>query len=219
MEAPDEPKMAAQSSPVVPRISPIDRHGREIDPAVIAAAEEVYARALEHGLKLLGDPAVVVDALEQVAAAVSRLARTEAPPGSSTPIKNLPGYVFRAFVRQVHRLKRKQLALTSSNGDGGSARSTDPSHELETSILLHECLRHFDRLTRDMFLRRIQGFSWSEIGKIHGLTGHAAEVRFGHALRKAQVRLTNGRRSLPCTTPLALTDESKPAMRSSNAEK
>ena len=82
--------MAAQSSPVPPRISPIDRHGKDINPAVIAAAEEVYARALEHGLKLLGDPAVVVDALEQVAAAVSRLVRTEAPSGAPA-IKNLPG--------------------------------------------------------------------------------------------------------------------------------
>jgi hypothetical protein len=173
--------MAAQSSPVPPRISPIDRHGKDIDPAVIAAAEEVYARAIEHGLKLLGDPAVVVDALEQVAAAVSRLVRTEAPPGASAPIRNLPGYVFRAFVRHVNRLKRRQLTLASSNGDGGLPQSADPSHEL-------------------------------------GLSGHAAEVRFGHALRKAQVRLTNGRRSLPCTTRLALTDELKPAMRS-NAEK
>lgn len=211
--------MAANGSPILPRISPIDKHGREIDPAVLAAAEEVYARALEHGLKLLGDPAVVVDALEQVSAAVSRLARTEAPVGAQAPIKNLPGYVFRAFVRHVNRLKRRQLLLMKSNGDGGPPLRADPSHELETRILLHECLGHFDRLTRDMFLRRIQGFSWSEIGEIHGLTGHAAEVRFGHALRKAQVRLTNGRRSLPCTTPLALTDESKPAMRSSNAEK
>jgi DNA-directed RNA polymerase specialized sigma24 family protein len=209
--------MAAQGSPVPRRISPIDRHGRDIDPAVIAAAEEVYARALEHGLKLLGDPAVVVDALEQVAAAVSRLIRTEAPPGVPA-IKNLPGYVFRAFIRHINRLKRKQLVLVRSNGDAGQPRWTDPSHELDLRILLHECLAQLDFVTRDMFLRRSQGFSWSEIGKIHGLSGHAAEVRFGHALRKAQVRLTNGRRSLPCTTRLALTDELKPAMRS-NAEK
>lgn len=176
----------------------------------------MYARALEHGLKLLGDPAVVVDALEQVAAAVSRLVRTEAPPGAPA-IKNLPGYVFRAFVRHVNRLRRRQLALRSSNGDG-PPHSTDPSHALEMKILLDECLRQFDVGARDMLLRRIQGFSWNEIGKIHGLSGHAAEVRFGHALRKAQVRLTNGRRSLPCTTRLALTDELKPAMRR-NAEK
>jgi DNA-directed RNA polymerase specialized sigma24 family protein len=210
--------MAAQSSPVPPRISPIDRHGKEIDPAVIAAAEEVYARALEHGLKLLGDPAVVVDALEQVAAAVSRLVRTEAPPGAPA-IKNLPGYVFRAFVRHVSRLKRRQLVLITSNGEAGPPHWTDPSHDLELRILLHECLAQLDFVTRDMFLRRAQGFSWSEIGKIHGLSGHAAEVRFGHALRKAQVRLTtNGRMSLPCRTRLAPTDELKPAMRS-NAEK
>ncbi len=209
--------MAANGSPVPPRISPIDRLGRDIDPAVLAAAEEVYARALEHGLKLLGDPAVVADALEQVAAAVSRLVRTEeSPPGDGAKIKNLPGYVFRAFVRRVNRIKSKQITVTSANGDG--PRWADPERDFDTKILTDECLALCDRLTRDMFWRRVQGFSWKEIGKIHGLSGHAAEVRFGHALRKAQVRLTNGTRSLPCTTRLALTDELKPAMRS-NVEK
>lgn len=208
--------MAANGSPVPPRISPIDRLGRNIDPAVLAAAEEVYARAVEHGLKLLGDPAVVADALEQVAEVVSRMVRTESPPSEAAKINNLPGYVFRAFVRRVNRIKSRQIILTGANGDG--PRWADPARDFDTKILTDECLALCDRLTRDMFWRRVQGFSWKEIGNIHGLSGHAAEVRFWHALRKAQVRLTNGRRSLPCTTRLALTDELKPAMRS-NAEK
>jgi DNA-directed RNA polymerase specialized sigma24 family protein len=195
--------MAANGSPLIPRLNPVDRLGRNIDPEVLAAAEEIFPRALDHGLKLLGDSAVIANVLEEVAAAVSRVvSRTKTPSGDAVPIKNLPGYVFRAFVRHVNRLRRKQLVLVSSNGDGQAStpRWTDPSQDFEMKILVDECLAQCDFVAQDMFWRRVQGFSWAEIGKVHGLSGHAAEVRFRHALRRAQARLGNGRRRLPYTT-------------------
>jgi hypothetical protein len=191
--------MAANGSPLVSRLNPVDRLGRTIDPEVLAAAEEIFPRALEHGLKLLGDSAVIANALEEVAAAVTRVvSRTEAPRGDPAAIKNLPGYVFRAFVRHVNRLKRKQLLLVSSNGDrqASAPRWADPSREFEMKILVDECLAQCDFVAQDMFWRRVQGFSWADIGKIHGLTAHAAEVRFRHALQRAHARLTSGRRQL-----------------------
>lgn len=194
--------MAANGSPVF-RLNRIDRRGRNIDSTVHAAAEDIFPRALEHGLKLLGDAAVVANVLEEVAAAVSRVVRADAElNGEAISIKNLPGYVFRAFVRHVNRLKRKELVLVGSNGDGQVhlPRWADPSHDFETRILVDQCLAQCDVVTQDMFWRRVQGFSWNDIGKIHGLTAHAAEVRFRHALRRAQARLGNGRKSLPCET-------------------
>jgi hypothetical protein len=161
--------MAANESPLVSRLNPVDRLGRTIDPEVLAAAEEIFPRALEHGLKLLGDSAVIANALEEVAAAVTRVvSRTEAPRGDPAAIKNLPGYVFRAFVRHVNRLRRKQLVLVSSNGDrqASTLRWADPSRDFETKILVDECLAQCDFVTQDMFWRRVQGFSWAEIGKI-----------------------------------------------------
>ena len=191
--------MAANGSPHSFRLNAVDRHGRNIDPTVLAAAEEVFPRALDHGLKLLGDAAVIANALEEVAAVVSRVVtRTVAARSDPVPINNLPGYIFRAFVRHVNRLKRKQLVLVTSDGDGQASapRWADPSRELEMKILVDECLAQCDFVGQDMFWRRVQGFSWADIGKIHGLTAHAAEVRFRHALQRAQVRLTSGRRQL-----------------------
>lgn len=210
--------MAANGSSNLPRLNTIDRLGRDIDSAVLAAAEEVFPRALEHGLKLLSDSAVVANALEEVSAVVSRVLRAGNSPSDANAVKNLPGYVFRAFVRHVNRLKRRQLVLVESNGDGPPHRWADPSRDLEMKILVDECLAECDFVARDMFWRRVQGFSWAETGKLHGLSGHAAEVRFRHALRRAQSRLTNGRGTLPCkarTTPI---EKVKPAMRN-DAEK
>jgi hypothetical protein len=51
--------MAAEGSRGFFRLNALDRRGRKIEPAVLEAAEGIYSRALEHGLKLLGDPAVV----------------------------------------------------------------------------------------------------------------------------------------------------------------
>ncbi len=191
--------MAANGSPHSFRLNAVDRHGRNIDPAVLAAAEEVSPRALDHGLKVIGDAAVIANALEEVAAVVSRVvARSVAARGDPAPIKNLPGYIFRAFVRHVNRLKRRQLVLVASDGDGQASapRWADPSREFEMKILVDECLAQCDFVAQDMFWRRVQGFSWSDIGKIHGLTAHAAEVRFRHALQRAHARLTTGRRQL-----------------------
>jgi DNA-directed RNA polymerase specialized sigma24 family protein len=183
--------MATEGSRGLFRLNPVDRLGRTIDASVLAAAEEIYPRAFEHGLRLLGDPAVVTNALEEVAASVSRVVQIKDPPGEPAPIRNLPGYVFRAFVRRVNRLKRKQLVLVSSGEDGQPSvpRWADPSRKFEIKILVDECLARCDFVTQDMFWRRMQGFSWEEIGRIHELSAHAAEARFSNALRRARVRL------------------------------
>lgn len=212
--------MATHGSPVPLRLNPIDRRGRAINPVVLAAAEEVIPSALEYGLKLLRDPALVANALEEVAAAVSRQISSKDPSGEPLPIQNLAGYVFRGFVRRVNRLKSKELRLVSSDSDGQpqTERWADPTPDLEAKISLDQCLDQFDFLTREMFCRRVEGFSWAEIGKIHGLSAHAAEVRFRRALAAAKSRLRRARRPLPCTTRADRIEELKPTMRT-DAEK
>jgi DNA-directed RNA polymerase specialized sigma24 family protein len=207
--------MATHGSPVPLRLSPVDRHGKEINPAVLAAAEEVIPSALEYGLKMLRDPARVTNVLEEVAAAVSRQIASKDPPGDPLPIQNLAGYVFRGFVRRVNRLKSKELQLVSSDSDGQprTEPSADPTPDLLTKISLDQCLDQFDFLTREMFYRRVEGLSWTEIGKIHGLSAHAAEVRFRRALAAAKSRLRGAGRPLPCTTRTDRIEGLKPAMR------
>jgi hypothetical protein len=182
--------MAAQGSPNVFRLNPVDRRGRRIDTTVLAAAEEIFPRAFEHGVKLLGDPAIVMTTLEEVAASVSRSIAAKDPPGKPAAVRDVPGYLFRAFLRRVNRLKRKQLALVSL----GEASETppvwaDPSREFEMKILVDECLAQCDFVAQDMFSRRAQGFSWEEIGNAYGESAHAAEARYSAAVKRARARL------------------------------
>ena len=206
--------MASGASPSSFRLNSVDRDGRQIDPAVLAAAETVLPRALEYGTNLLGDPAVVANTLEEVAATVSQLVARRDPPGEPAPIRNLPGYVFRAFVRQVNRLKSKELAVLDAAiaGQTLAQRLADPSRQLEMKILVDECLAQFDFTERDMCWRRLEGFTWDEIGLVHGLSGHAAEVRFRNAVRALKAKLARSRKPLPPTTQTAQNEQLMPAM-------
>lgn len=183
--------MAAEGSRGVFHLNAVDRRGRKIEPAVLEAAEGIYSRALEHGLKLLGDPAVVTTALEEVAATVSRVIKTKDPPCGPAQVRDLRAYIFRAFLRHVNHLKRKELTLVSLGEVGHMPEPAwaDALRELEKKMLLDECLAQCDFIDQDMAWRRMQGLSWEEVGKIHGLSAHAAEARFSRALQQARERL------------------------------
>jgi len=206
--------MASGASPSSLRLNSVDRQGRRIDPAVLAAAEAIFPRALEYGTNLLGDTAVVTNALEEVAATVSQLIARRDSPGEPTPIRNLSGYVFRAFVRRVNRLKSKELAVLDAAiaGQALAERLADPARQLEMEILVAECLALFDFVEKDMCWRRLEGFTWDEIGPVHGLSGHAAEVRFRNAVRAVREKIARSRKPLPSATDTDQNVGPKPAM-------
>src|SRR5689334_5952792 len=88
-------------------VSPMDRLGRPISPVVQHAAEEIGRRAIEHAEKLLIDPAVAAGVLEEAAATVSRALASKHCTQAS--VQDLPSYLFRAFIRRVDRIRKKQL--------------------------------------------------------------------------------------------------------------
>ena len=134
---------------------------------------------------------MVTNVLEEVAASVSLTAKVKNPTGIPLQGRDLRLYLFRAFLNDIHRLKRKELTLVSLNEVVAVSNPswTDPLQELEDKMLLEEFLRLCEPWMQDMALRRLQGFSWEDIGEIYGVSGHAAEARFSHALRQARERL------------------------------
>ncbi len=168
------------------QLSPVDRFGRTIDPAVLQAAEELGHGVIEYGERAVGDPAVLANLLEESAAAVSRVLRTQQQ-GNGTPIRDLRAYLFTALIRRVNRIARRRLA--SGNSPYPPSMGMPATEDLDRKILIEEFLRRCDPVTREMFYRRIEGFSWKEIGKKYGVSAHAAESRFGQALQRVRKRL------------------------------
>jgi DNA-directed RNA polymerase specialized sigma24 family protein len=91
----------------------------------------------------------------------------------------------------VNTLKHKESLMLKVAAVVNASKPawTDPSRQLEIKILLDEFLAQFDSIIQDMLCRYLVGFSWKEIGEVHGLSAHAAEARFSHAMQQARERL------------------------------
>lgn len=171
-------------------ISAVDRLGRAIDPAVLAAAEEIGPRAVLYGERLLHDSASATNLLEEAAATVSLAIKLKGDVGPGR-VRNLQAYIFRAFVRLVNKTRRKDLFLSNHGALNPAVCSNvrDVSEDMELRVLVTEFLSRCDPVTRDMFYRRMQGFSWKEIARAHGISTHAAESKFSQALRRVRTKL------------------------------
>lgn len=176
-------------SETTPLMNSVDSRGRPIDPEVLNVARLIAVRLIRFAEELIKDSALAMSLLEEAAASVSRVIRRRANLGKP-PIAHLEAYLFRAFIRRVNTARRKQMrlwnAMTSPNS---SPNRTGYAEKVELKILADEFITRCDAVTRDMLYRRIQGFSWREIGIIYGISAHAAEARFSQRLKKVRRRL------------------------------
>jgi len=171
------------------RVSAVDQRGRPISLRVLTAAEEVRRRAIHHAEKLMVDPAVAANLLEEAAATVSRALRAKS--ADEQPVQDLESYLFRAFLRRLNKAKNRQSLLSDAIDPGAflSRISCDPRRSLEMKIFIDELLTESDPVVRDMLFRRLAGCSWKEIGRAHQISSHAAESRFSQALKKIRKKL------------------------------
>jgi DNA-directed RNA polymerase specialized sigma24 family protein len=172
------------------RISPVDRLGRRIDPAVLAAVEQVLPMAVWYGSRMLGDPAVIAKLLEEAAAIVSRRLQLQCSLPERQRIFNVPAYLLICFKRKVNRAKRKEVVTVSLDETvRPSAACVDPAAQFDLKILADEYLARCDFITIDMYWRRVEGYSWEEIGRTYEMSAHAAEKRFSQAFQQVRAKL------------------------------
>ena len=170
-------------------LSSVDRLGRPIAPAVLSVAQEIAPLAISYAEKLLGDPAVSLNLFEEAAAAVSEAAKKRAESGQ-VPIRDLRAYLFRTFMRRISLERAKQVgsAINSQQFDEQRA-TTRQITSIEMSLLLDEVMAACDKVTQEIALRRLEGFSWNEIGPRYGMSAHAARVRYSKALQRLRKAL------------------------------
>lgn len=170
-------------------VSPIDRRGRPIIPAVLKAADDIARRAIGYAEKLSLDPAVAADILEEAAATVSRAVIRQQISGDK--IHDLQSYLFRSFLRRLNNKQKRMLPVAEALHVNilASRNSIDPRKLFENKILIDEFLTHCDPVTRDILCRRVEGRSWHEIGRAYRMSRRAAESRFNQRLQRVRKRL------------------------------
>jgi len=173
--------------------------GRSIEPCVFLVAQGIADQAVSYAEKLLGDSCIAVNLLEEAAASVSEVIRAKEA-AQIAPIRDARRYLFRVFLRKVADARRNETPFEEISR--WYSHPCDDSHGdgLDSEILLDQILGHFDSVTREMILRRIEGHSWGEIAIEFGLSNHAARVRFSKALqwlRSTAETSRNGRSTSP----------------------
>lgn len=172
----------------------MDQSGREIDPSVLSVARQVGFRAVAYAEKLLGDPALAVTLFEKAAASVSEAVEVKRVAGAP-PVRDLSAYLFRTFIHMVMQIHQKKNSLEEPLTCKVEKRIVGSNRAgMESAVLLNELLSTCDRLTQDIAYRRLEGFSWKEIGRQFGMSAHAAELRFSKAIEQARGTLGLKRR-------------------------
>src|SRR5258706_1543869 len=173
--------------------------GRTIEPCVFLVAQGIADQAVSYAEKFLRDSCVAVNLLEEAAATVSEVIRAKEA-AHIAPIRDVRRYLFRVFLRKVTEATRNEIPYEEISQ--WHSHPCDDSHGdgPDSEILLDQILGHFDSVTREMILRRIEGHSWGEIAIEFGLSNHAARVRFSKALqwlRSTAETSRNGRSTSP----------------------
>ena len=155
----------------------------------MTVAHEIVYRAIALAEKSRIDPAVAATCLEEAAATVSETLsekRAQAEP----PVRALGAYLFRTFLHLIYRERRKGLLLEQALAETATIPAADMSAaNVEMTLLLSKVMASCDKVTREIILRHLEGFSWQEIGERTGLSSHAAETRFGRVVEHARKTL------------------------------
>ncbi len=175
--------------------------GRSIEPCVFLVAQGIANQAISYAEKFLGDSCVAVNLLEEAAATVSEVIRAKEA-AQIAPIRDVSRYLFRVFLRKVAEARRNETTYEEVSHWHSHPCDDGHSDRLDSQILLDQILGHFDSVTREMILRRIEGHSWGEIASEFDLSNHAARVRFSKALQWLRTSVKTSRNSsLESTLP------------------
>ena len=106
-------------------------------------------------------------------------------------MKDIPNYLFSAFIHEVNGLATQDLAVGQSDEDELQDRAVD--HNLESQILLRleaqKILRSLEDHERNLIVMKIdQGYSWKEIGQLLGVSHKSARVQYCQTLQAIRKR-------------------------------
>jgi DNA-directed RNA polymerase specialized sigma24 family protein len=175
--------------------------GRCIDFYVLPVAQSLAKRAIPYARKFIADSCVAMNLLEEAAATVSETIRAKEA-AQIAPIRDVPSYLFRVFLRKVAETRRTEIQYEHASQADPRLCDDTRGDRVDRRILLDQILGHCDSVAREMILRRIEGHSWGEIASEFDLSNHAARVRFSKALQSLQTSVeTSGNGSFESMLP------------------
>lgn len=174
-------------------ISQLKITGREFHPELVKAAQVVLPRVLAYGQQ---DPTAAVELLANVCSQVSiSVFRQGLIPldRNGEPIQDLQQYVLRSFFKKANhpyvtsaqRCEISGMEDTQQSSDSGAGQQKTEDHAQFWEL--------FDRLEPKMQTifqwREYCGYRWRLVGKLVGMSGHAAEVYYTRGIERFRKEL------------------------------
>ena len=180
-----------------------DRKGRPIPQVVLDAAQLVWPRVLWLTDRELKDTARAAEILEKAVCLVESIMHRKGP---QERILNLESYLYWAAVRTLNRtVERENMIQFIDDLEPVVDPQTDSyRHRIggaQKQLLIRQVMRYLDTRTRGMFLLRVKGYSWEQIGAFLGIKANNAAVTYNAGVEKARQRILRGRpdKSKPAT--------------------
>ena len=105
------------------------------------------------------------------------------------------GYLFLAFMRRVRKEKRAEAVLNDPKDNYRLPRARfGDMQDMERSLFLAEALATCDRVTQNIILLRLEGYSWKEIERRCGVSSDAARKRFSSTVQRLRSAFQRGGR-------------------------
>ena len=150
--------------------------GRQRPLTLVAAAERVWPYVVRNCETILRDGPAACEIMER---SISALERRRA----SAKIEDLPAFLARVAIREIRHEFQRRIR------EGGAGLIFDlPSPSEASAVDRHILASQILALVRDdvldLFVRRLAGMSWSEIGTLRAEDPHALEARFGYELAR-----------------------------------
>jgi RNA polymerase sigma factor (sigma-70 family) len=122
--------------------------------------------------------------------------------GRGAHVADLDAYLFGAFHHRFNRALKKErrrretIELVASSRDLEQlpgARDLKSSSHVEQTVQVKEIVQNMDDWTRRVWIAKLYGYTWREIGDDVGLSEQTTKARFHYALRKLAARLRYGK--------------------------
>ena len=173
-------------------IAQLRAQGKELHPDVVRAAHSVLPDVVAYGHQ---DPTAAVELLAKVASQVS----SSVFKGPSKPDKNgeeiecLEQYLLRSFLKKANH---PYVTIAERNEVHGIESAKDSSDEGEGVRKTEEWAQFwevYDRMESKMqaifVWRELCGYGWRLVGKLVGMSGHAAHVYYARGIEKLRREL------------------------------
>lgn len=163
---------------------PYDDEFGAVDPMVFEAAGRVWPQAEHYARRVLRDGSAGFPLMMRAVATVSRV---RADPGAG--VRYLDAYLLTTYRRFVlaeasKESGRKDLLSAHAAHAADWFESTHGFDGVDRRVLIRQLTHRMDPWTRRVFALLLQGYSFDDIGRLHGRSPQGARNRFRDSLRR-----------------------------------